>query len=346
MIALFQTEEEGWKNLVVLRSKIPTDWGKGMINPIPKSGITDPRNPMAYRGITLAPAMYKLYCSVLNNRLSEWLESNNLLCDEQNGFRRERGTIDHLSSLTSVIESRLKKKHATFVAYIDFKKAYDTIDRSLLWSRLAHMGVNNKMLRAIISIYDNVKSCIKLNGYMSDWFDVKIGLRQGYEFSLQSMLNTLCDWCDVNHMTVNMTKSNVMHFRTTSMPQSQFVFKCKDDVLKYTDKYTYLGITLNEFLDYSVTAKFVSQAAGRALGLLIAKFKSIGGMPYNVYTKLYDSLVWPVIAYGASIWGTKRFTCIDAIQNRTMRFFLGTGRYTPNAAVAGEMGWIVRFLNS
>ena len=60
---------------------------------------------------------------------------------------------------------------------------------------------------------------------------------------------------------------------------------------------------LNEFLDFNVTAKMVAQSASRALGLLIAKYKSAGGMPYDVYTKLYDSLVWPVISYGAAVWG-------------------------------------------
>lgn len=60
------------------------------------------------------------------------------------------------------------------------------------------------------------------------------------EQSLQSMLNNMCEWVDLNHMSINMSKSNVMHFRTKYMPQSQFVFKCKDQVLSYTDKYTYL----------------------------------------------------------------------------------------------------------
>ena len=63
----------------------------------------------------------------------------------------------------------------------------------------------------------------------------------------------------------------------------------------------------------------------------------MGGMPYDVFTRLYDSLVWPVISYGAYIWGTKSFSCIAAVQNRAMRFFLGTGKYTPNAAVCGDM---------
>ena len=55
---------------------------------------------------------------------------------------------------------------------------------------------------------------------------------------------------------------------------------------------------------------------------------------------------WSVIAYGASVWGTRNFSCIDAVQNRTQRYFLGTGKYTPTAAVAGDMGWEPPIINS
>ena len=62
-------------------------------------------------------------------------------------------------------------------------------------------------------------------------------------------------------------------------------------------------------------------------------------MPFDVFSKLFDSLVWSVIAYVASVWGTRNFSCIDAVQNRAQRYFLGNGKYTPTAAVAGDMGW-------
>ena len=83
---------------------VPSEWGKGIINPIPKSNMADPRDPLSYRGITLAPATYKLYCSILNERLSKWINRNDVLVDEQNGFRKTRCTIDHVSSLTNLIE--------------------------------------------------------------------------------------------------------------------------------------------------------------------------------------------------------------------------------------------------
>ena len=83
-------------------------WGKYIINPIPKSSSDNPRNPLSYRGISLSNSMYKLYCSVLNNRLSKWAEENAKIVNQQNGFRKGHNTIDHLASLTNIIESREK----------------------------------------------------------------------------------------------------------------------------------------------------------------------------------------------------------------------------------------------
>ena len=68
------------------------------------------------------------------------------------------------------------------------------------------------------------------------------------------------------------------------------------------------------------------------------------GMPYDVYTKLYDAMVWPVVSYGASIWGVKSFSFFNAVQNHAMRFFIGTRKYTPTAAVSGDMGWKPAFV--
>ena len=105
------------------------------------------------------------------------------------------------------------------------------------------------------------------------------------------------------------------------------------------EKYRYLGLVLTEFLDYAVMARNVAAAAGRALGLLIAKSKAHGGMPYECFSHLYDALVQSVINYGAAVWGDRELSCIGAVQNRASRYFLGLGKYAPTAAVRGDMGW-------
>ena len=92
---------------------------------------------------------------------------------------------------------------------------------------------------------------------------------------------------------------------------------------------------------YTVTAlsKIAAQLASRALGLLISKDKAFGGMPFECFTKCYDATVQATIDYSAPLWGTQSNSYINAVQNRASRYFLGLGRYAPNAALNGDMGW-------
>jgi len=149
------------------------------ITPIPKSSTSDPRDALLYRGITLAPTSYKIYCGVLNSRLTVKLDDLEYLNDEQNGFRKGRSTIDHLSTLTTNIDTRKLRKTSTFCAFIDFKKAYDWVNRNLLFCKLESLGLSSKIIKALHSLYYiNVQSCVKINGNYTEWFDVKSGLKQ------------------------------------------------------------------------------------------------------------------------------------------------------------------------
>ena len=82
----------------------------------------------------------------------------------------------------------------------------------------------------------------------------------------------------------------------------------------------------------------MAKSVGRALGIVIAKYKSFGGLPFSSYSKLYESIVWSTISYGAAVWGTRQFSYINAIQSRAARFFLGVEKYSPNAGVLGDTG--------
>ncbi len=159
-------------------------------------------------------------------------------------------------------------------------------------------------------------------------YDDDIVLIADNEHDLQCMLDLLYDWSKANYICVNSNKSNIVHVRPKSFPKSAHTFVCGDTSLTTIDKYTYLGLVLNEYLDFNVTAKMVAQSAGRALGLIIAKSKYIGGMSHDVFAKLYDSIGWPAIA---------SFSCIGAVHNRAIQLFIGVGKYTPIAAVSGDM---------
>ena len=72
-----------------------------------------------------------------------------------------------------------------FMCFIDLQKAYDTVDRTLLWQVLTHIGVPSQMLAVIQQFYDGMRACARPDGGVcSDWFEVEQGLRQGCVLSM------------------------------------------------------------------------------------------------------------------------------------------------------------------
>ena len=121
---------------------IPNEWTKGIVKPIPKAGSKDPREPLNYRGISLLCVPYKIYADILNHRLSKWLETNDILADEQNGFRRKRSCQEHIYTLYTSINNRKLSRQSTYSCFVDLSKAYDSIQRDCLWYKIMAVGVN------------------------------------------------------------------------------------------------------------------------------------------------------------------------------------------------------------
>ena len=133
-------------NNCFISGSVPAEWSKGIINPIPKSNTADMRYPLPYNGITLSISMYKLYSLDINDRQSKWVENSDIFVDEKNGVRKKRSTIDHLSSVTNLIETRKKLKRSTFCALIDLKRAYESVNRILLFYKLENLGIGGTMI--------------------------------------------------------------------------------------------------------------------------------------------------------------------------------------------------------
>jgi hypothetical protein len=157
--------------------KVPKDWARGLIFPLYKDG--DVRNPDNYRGITLLSVVGKVYASVLNARVMKWCEKNGVLSEEQAGFRPGRSTVDHIFSVAEVLRLRRGQKKETHCAFLDIKKAYDTIHRDGLWKRLLDVGIRGKLWRVLKNLYEVVESCVLVGKQRSEWFEVEAGVRQG-----------------------------------------------------------------------------------------------------------------------------------------------------------------------
>ena len=169
-------------NGIFSRNLYPAGWNINFLKPIHKKGdILDPDN---YRGIAIGSALAKLFSLILLNRLSKFIEDKRLISPNQIGFMKHCTTSDYVYLMKTLIEKTVKKERKKlYVSFIDFKKAYDTVDRSLLFACLRQTGINGIFYRIIVEMYKDTNYSIKLkNGYLEP-IKSNLGLRQGCPLS-------------------------------------------------------------------------------------------------------------------------------------------------------------------
>ena len=108
-----------------------------------------------------------------------YCEANNILSEEQNGFRPDRSCVDNIYILSELIQTRNAEKLKTFLCFIDLKKAYDVVFREGLWKQLYNCGIKGKILNILMNLYKDTKSTVKINNQYSEFFNIARGVRQG-----------------------------------------------------------------------------------------------------------------------------------------------------------------------
>jgi len=111
--------------------KIPEDWETGIICRIFKKG--DKLDCNNYRGITLLDIVYKVFCNVLNERLKKITE--NVLGEYQRDFRKNRSTSDQIFIIRQMMEKHYEHNQVLHMLFVDFKQAFDSIDRYIYCTR-------------------------------------------------------------------------------------------------------------------------------------------------------------------------------------------------------------------
>ncbi|MES9881385.1 MAG: reverse transcriptase family protein [Sedimenticola sp.] len=168
-------------NKILNTGILPECWLEGYIIPIYKKG--DSTVPSNYRPITLLSCLGKLFTSILNTRITNFVEENDLLNENQAGFRKQYSTVDHIFLLHSIIELLKKNKKKLYCAFIDFAAAFDSVWRIGVWQKLLSSSINGKLFRLIFNMYKEIKSCVFNESQTSAFFACERGLRQGENLS-------------------------------------------------------------------------------------------------------------------------------------------------------------------
>jgi len=169
-------------NSILESGYFPKAWTNGVIIPVHKKGSKSLADN--YRGITLLSCLGKLFTSILNSRINNWCQQYEVVIEEQAGFRESYSTVDCMFILHSLINITLEKGGKLYCSFVDFRKAFDLVNRQALWFKLYSLGISSKMLALLRSMYEEVKSCVKLsNNSYSNFFGSNLGVRQGENLS-------------------------------------------------------------------------------------------------------------------------------------------------------------------
>ena len=374
-------------NHIFDRGIFPTDWCLAILQPLHKKG--DLNVPDNYRGISLLNTCSKIYTSILNRRINSWINENNIIGEEQAGFREEHSTMDHIFTLMATIQKQLVRHRKLYVSFIDFRKAFDSISRQKLWLILRKNGISSKMLQAIKSIYTVVKAKVRVGGEYTESFLCPRGLKQGEICSpvifsllineltkdilekgkhgvqlspelihllillfaddvalmadtvagLQKQLDILHTTCLNLDLTVNLDKSNIVVFRNGGHLALREQWNFGNVPLSVVNCYKYLGVYLTTKLSFSRTLDDLAAKAKKGVITILQSLWSLGDHSPQVFFKLFDCQVLPILTYGAEIWGLSvNLESLERVHLFALKRFLGVHPRTPRHLLYGDTG--------
>ena len=161
--------------IIWTEENIPVSWREGIIIPIHKKD--DKLECANYRGISLLSTAYKVFTKILYNRMEVYME--HIVGEYQCGFRRGRSTTDQVFIIRQLIEKYWEYDREQLHLFIDFKQAYDRVNRTSLWKIMEELGIPHKYIRLTRACYENTNSVVRCGSKTTSPFQIGDGLKQG-----------------------------------------------------------------------------------------------------------------------------------------------------------------------
>ena len=176
------------------------------------------------------------------NSVTKWAEIYEKITKNQFGFQRGKSTTDCIFIIQSVITKVLNSKQKLYCIFIDYEKCFDKIDRSLLWHKLLSEHLNCKLVQAVKSMYNTVKSCVRYKSSYSIFFSSTVGLKQGDPSSPLLFMLFVNDIID----NINVDLSNIFSINELKL----FLILYADDQVVFATSPETLQSFLNDIEHY------------------------------------------------------------------------------------------------
>ena len=147
------------------------------ITPILKS--VDRSIPANYRPVSLTNHITKIFERVMRKHITNHLENNNLMNRSQHGFREKHSTISQLLYYMDSVLAMLEKGNPVDAIYMDFSKAFDKVDHTILIRKMENLGIKGKTLRWLQTFLENRQQQVRVGNHLSPKEWVRSGVPQG-----------------------------------------------------------------------------------------------------------------------------------------------------------------------
>lgn len=337
-----------------------------------------------YRPISLLPTISKVLERVMHKRVYNFLNMNDIFYDSQYGFRSKHSTIDALTEFVQDTLKSFEDKEFTVGVFLDLSKAFDTIDHSILLSKLEYYGIRGLALEWFRSYLTNRTQYVRYKNVNSEMRKVTCGVPQGSvlgpllfiiytndlpeSISGRSILfaddttvyassSSLTELClhinsDLNSLTdwfcankLSLNVGKTNYVIFSKIPVSEVVHICIGDTyLERKQCVKFLGIMIDEKLEWLEQVKHCKAKLSSSLYVINSVKKYLDS---NDLLMLYNSLVYSHLSYGILLWGSTFHTYLNMLmtmQKRAVRIVANEPYYSHTKPIFVKLG-ILEFAN-
>ena len=250
---IFSICQQIWKT-----QQWPQDWKRPVFTPIPKKG--NPKECSNYHTVALISHTSKVMLKILQARLQQSV--NQELPNVQAGFRKGRGIRVQISNIHWIMEKARQFQKNIYFCFIDYTKAFDSVDHNKLWKILKEMGIPDHLTCLLRNLYSGQGATVRTGHGPTDWFQIRKGVRQG---------------CILSPSLFNLYAESIM--RNTGLEEAQARIKVARrniNSLRYADDTTLMAKSEEELKSLLMKVKEESEKVGLKLNIQKTKIMASG----------------------------------------------------------------------